>query len=404
MLSLSINSTKINSSNIANAKNYQHNGNTNFCTNNLKCDKFEKNISNKNVSFTGYFPDECHSTQIKQIVNLIKRNKNNKIILLAHKSPDGDAIGSMLALKRLIEKSTGNKNVNALTFNNLPHNLQFVDKNKEIRIITKDFKVPSANDKEFLSKLNEQYGEAPLLITTDVSCLNMIDTAFKSLIKTAKNVIKIDHHPEGENFGNINLVDEKKESASQLVMQMVKPLGIKTKDIDSSISDPIALGVLSDSGSFAFAKTHEIFTDTSKLSTTSSIGQITREMNKMTPQEFQTYNNLLNSVRFSPDGKIAYYFVDMAQNHYVTKEINRNVLTSISNIDGVKYYFSISGSSKKRTSTIMASIRSSSKEILNAIKSIGGNGHEYSCGLMKKNSTMYEIKDLILDKLEALGD
>lgn len=348
------------------------------------------------LTFTGYKPDKANKKIIKQISKLIKDKKMQRICIVSHIQPDGDAFGSKMALKHIIEEAT-DKRADVISAGKIPPSFKFIDPHHEIRTAEdyKKFQIPDKYD---------------LVLALDGGDLSRFDETVQDIMKAAKKVVKIDHHPinteidpKQVNFGNINLVDDKKESASLLIMQFVKPLGLKLKQVTSKISDAITLGVLTDTADLRKTKGEKaLFEDISELSKTSNVGKILEKINKQSISDFQGYSKLLNYVNYNEDKDIAYFVMDGAIPKEV-KQASKEVLGEISSLNEVKYSFYVNEKiSPDGKVAVSASIRSNDKPILKEVSKIGGGGHDYACGYFTTEKSKDEVTALILKTLNLI--
>lgn len=150
-------------------------------------------------------------------------NAYEKIIILRHIIPDGDAYGSQLGLKYLILANFNNKNV----------------------------KVGGANSKylEFIGKMDQicddDYNDA-LVIITDCANFERIDD---QRFKNAKSIIKIDHHLNGNDYANLNWVDSSYVAACEMIAQLALDNNL---NIPSEAARVLYHGIVTDSGRFLY--------------------------------------------------------------------------------------------------------------------------------------------------------
>lgn len=379
------------------------------CINN-KSSNYTNNISNNlntnpmiynymPINFKGYSPSACNKKLINNIIDIVKSDSMKNIVVVTHDGPDGDAIGSAIAAKRLFEKATG-KAIKFITSRKLSDSYSFISKEGEVEIV-KNHK----DKKEFFKSI----GNPDLIISVDVSNTKLFNKdIYENVIKHASNIIKIDHHdvPTDKtlvneyNFGNINLVDANKESAAQIIMEFVEPLGIKP---DENISDPISLGLITDSGSFKYIKNSSAFyKDASELAETSNLKEIMNSTNAISLGNFKAMSAILNNeIRLNDEGDIAYFIFDTSKyENCRAKEVTINVFDKLSQLKGLKYYFAVTRNPEYPDLT--ASIRSVKTPIVDKIKELGGGGHECACGLKMSNVTPEEMIQKIMDKLKEI--
>ena len=169
----------------------------------------------------------------KQIYKEIK--KYDTIVIARHIGADPDALGSEFALKSLILNKFPKKSVYAI--GNPSNRFKFMGT---------------------LDKIEELDTSNALLIVLDTPDLKRIDGAKTNDYKT---VIKIDHHPIVDNFGNIKLIDDDASSTSQLILEFIFKNRLK---LTKSIAKNLYVGIVSDTGRFMHdytsARTFELVT------------------------------------------------------------------------------------------------------------------------------------------------
>ena len=167
----------------------------------------------------------------EQIIDVI--NKSSKIAVTSHMQPDGDNIGSSLALCLALQK-LGKKAVFVID-DNIPEIFRFL---KGARAVEK----PSS------------YAELDfdLIIALDCGDLERLGKVAQLVGKT--KLVNIDHHISNTKFGEINLVEENASATAEIVYKLIKTMGIF---IDKDIADCIYTGIVTDTGMFQYSNTSE---------------------------------------------------------------------------------------------------------------------------------------------------
>lgn len=395
---------------------YNDNKNNNTCS--FTAEKKTVNLNhqasaiNNMIAFKGYSPSSSKNRYwIKKIVNLIKSEGMKKIAIISHALTDGDAAGSEIALGRAIKTATG-KNVDMFLMEPLEMKLAFIDENKEIKIIRDLFEDPK-NPKAPIDpeKIRGKFGDYDLVIVTDTSRISLLDKELKEgIFDHAKKTVKIDHHPDkerlssnGYNYANINLTDPNKESAAQIIMEFMRPLGIDTKKINPEISDAITMGLLTDTVQLTKARGQSIFKDVSELAKTSNISEIMKLTTQVTLKDSKIYADILNNIRTSKNGEVAYFITTQKEMDDPIKNIAMVALEQISKTKGVKYYFSIIDH-ESEPGKLCVSLRSQikNKSIRRLAHFYGGGGHEHACAFAKKVENTEDFANELVNKLTEL--
>jgi len=224
------------------------------------------------------------STQ-QQIIEFIR--KSRRILVLPSSPPDGDSLGSAIALYMALKKL--GKEVTVVCNDPIPEVLQFLPNSKVIGnkilashdfIITIDLKNSKIehiksnieNDKVNIiihpkegriseDDLSFNKGEVnyDLIITVDTAELKQIRGFYEDNIEMFHQipVINIDHHISNANFGKLNLVDVMASSTTEIILPILEELSrIENKDlIDEDTATLLLTGIITDTGSFQNANT-----------------------------------------------------------------------------------------------------------------------------------------------------
>jgi len=158
-------------------------------------------------------------------------NKADNILVIAHKNPDGDALGSMLAMGHFLT----NENTNHTLFclDPVPENFQFLPKSEHI-----------TTDEQHLTK--HEYDLVILLDSGDLEYAG-VESHFRQL-KGLPLVINIDHHGTNREFGHINLVHAKASSTAEIIYYFLDHLRFY---IDRDVATCLLTGILTDTGNFS---------------------------------------------------------------------------------------------------------------------------------------------------------
>ncbi len=168
---------------------------------------------------------------MKTIIDVLNNNKT--FIITSHIAPDGDNVGSSLALTWYL-RAMGKEAYYVLD-DSFPSNLSFLY-NKE--------KIYESGEIE--SKiLDSEY----ILIALDCGDANRLGIK-KSLIENAKHLMNIDHHQSNNGFGDYNYVVTDASSTAELVYNLMAKLNSNL--INEKISQALYTGLVTDTGRFQY--------------------------------------------------------------------------------------------------------------------------------------------------------
>lgn len=306
----------------------------------------------------------------KKIAKEIK--KYNTIVIARHIGPDPDALGSSIGLKELI-------------LNNFPK--------KQVYVVG----APASRFRYLgnVDKLPEIEYNKSLLIVTDTPDTKRIDGVDYS--KFAK-VIKIDHHPFVEAFADIELIDDKASSASQLIIELAKKNHYK---LNSDIASKLYLGVVADTNRFLYEYT--------SYKTLELVAWLIKETNlNFTSLYDNLYTKSLKEIVFSgyislnmniTENGLAYIKLtdDILKKYEVDPSTAGNLIENYNNVDKIKVVAFCS--EDKGNNYIKCSIRSKGPIINEIASHYNGGGHIYASGARPKT---FAEADKMLEELDNL--
>jgi len=166
---------------------------------------------------------------MNQIIQHLKNR--NHFLLVSHTGPDGDAIGSLIAMGLALD--TLNKQITLYNESPIPAVYRFL---------------PSIN--RVVSHIDKEDYEAAIIL--DCGELERVGGAVAD-IRRIPIIINIDHHITNTHFGDYQLVDTSACATAEIVYHMIKEMNVP---IDKAIATSIYTGILTDTGSFRFSNTN----------------------------------------------------------------------------------------------------------------------------------------------------
>lgn len=307
--------------------------------------------------------------------------KFDKFLISSHINPEGDAIGSQVALVSLLKKL--GKEVVILNESPVPHVLQFMKGTEHIlKEIPHDF----------------NFQAVIVLDCPDLSRIGRI----KEYLDRAHVVINIDHHISNENFGKINWVSPEKSSAGEMVYELFTLFKIKI-NLDEAIA--LYVAIMTDTGSFKYtntsSKTHRIAAELIDIGVKpyEIYGRI---YETSTIHDTSLLGEALATLRLSDDGKIAWM--------WVTKEMLKKTKASLESTEGIiNFGRSIEGVEVailfRETGTegrVKVSFRSKGKADVNKLAGFfNGGGHTTASGC-NVSGEMGDVEKKVLEKAKEM--
>jgi phosphoesterase RecJ-like protein len=305
----------------------------------------------------------------EQISNEIKAAQN--IVVTSHKGPDGDAIGSALAMFLFLRKI--NKNVSVCLPDDAPHYLKSLNGTDQISFFDKN-----------PNQVTEKLVNADLIFCLDYNAPDRLGKEMgEVLIKSSARRILIDHHPNPTAFCDVMYSDVSSSSTAQLVFELIEQSGNKNL-LDHDLGATIYLGLVTDTGSFRFpsvsARTHEIVAELIKGGLKHYLvhEQVfdTNTIDKLRLRGYAIADKL-ELVPKSPVGLISLSKNELNKFNYQSGDTDGlvNTILSISGVDVACLFM-------EKSDGIKISFRSKGEYFVNELAAthFSGGGHKYAAG------------------------
>ena len=310
---------------------------------------------------------------IKDILNLI--NKSNTILLLTHENPDGDAIGSLMALYDwLCDK----KRV-SMVMPEVPPIYNYL-KNREL----------------ILEKSNDEFD---LAIVVDCSSTNRIGQANNEFYKCKKSIV-IDHHLSNEMYGSINCVDKTYPSCAELIYYLFKNWNV---EITKEIGECLLTGSITDTNGFSNDNVNkETLLMTAELM---DLGISLHELYynlllKKSMAQYELMKMATQRLEFFGDNRVVFSYISHEDMENVgAKKGDHEGLVDIGrNIVGVDVSIFM-----REEDGYNVSFRSNGFDVQAIAKKFGGGGHKVAAGAKLTMSFKDAKEALIRETLKELG-
>lgn len=167
--------------------------------------------------------------EFNQIMDEIKAVQT--VIIHRHVRPDPDAYGSQLGLKYYLKLKFPEKNIFAVGEGE--PSLDFIGTFDDIS--------------------DDQYNEALVIVCDTANAPRISDHRFN----TGKRLVKIDHHPAVDQYGDINYVNDEASSTSEIIFDFISHFNDQSL-IDDSVTRVLYLGIVGDTGRFYLIIQHHI--------------------------------------------------------------------------------------------------------------------------------------------------
>lgn len=289
----------------------------------------------------------------------IKReiNKAQDILIVTHESPDGDAIGSSLAMNLVLKKL--GKNVDVV-IPKCPKVYKFL---------------PSSEDIKLEGKADEPYDLAIALDCADLQRLN----GFAKWFEDAKVKISIDHHQSNKMFADYNYVDPVAPACAQILITIINSLGV---EIDKEIGTCIIAGIITDTGGFKYESvTAETFEFAARLLNAGvNISDTYKKLfQNRTISNFKLSKLVMDRMEFLEDGRIAFSYITLKDEEKVEAQSgdHEGLVDIGKEIEGVE----VSVFLREKEKGFKASLRANNYlNVSDVCMVFGGGGHPRAAG------------------------
>lgn len=290
-------------------------------------------------------------------------NGAEKIFLSTHEGTDGDDLGSLLAIRLVLERM--GKQVDSAVKGGVPHTLKFL---------------PSS------SHVKSEFENQPYDLVVTFGCNTIERTGFSELLSHSAQKINFDHHPDNRMFAHINIVEPKTAAVAELVFYFLK--SNPEVLIDRDIATALLTGIFSDTGGFKHSNTSpEVYEVAAELLKRGArIDRIAREtMSSRRPQTLHAWARALENARFDPDKKMAFSVMtaeDMAEVEAQDEDL-AGFVTVLNHIPQAKFALFL----RQHGDEIKGSLRSDphkKTDVSQIAKFFGGGGHKYASGFKIK--------------------
>ena len=286
---------------------------------------------------------------------LEKIREYDSITIFRHQRPDGDAMFSALALHRFLS-------------DNFPQ--------KKIKVAGKDiYNIISRND-----RISDHFIINSLAIILDTSILNRIDDERASL---ASYMIKIDHHPSDDNYGDINQVEVRASACAEILARMFLSRAFKDLILSPETCRYLYCGLISDTINFRTTNvTSETMSIASKL-----IAKGDLDVSKLVEYVIDTdLDSFRKSTKIRTMTQIRDKFAYVILKESDLKKMNMSLMEAKNNIDelGRIKEINIWALAIENEKKYDCSVRSKRGYVINSIcKEYGGGGHVNAAAVKK---------------------
>ncbi len=305
------------------------------------------------------------------------------ITITSHLRPDGDALGSELALARML--TIAGKTVRIQNPGDAAHIYHFLPGVDDIETVREPPEVPPRID---------------LLVVLDSPHPNRLG-GMSWAIEHADFVISIDHHPGSETYGDLNYADSRASSVGEILVRLAETAPFV---IDQDVAVNLLTSLYTDTGRFTHANTTpETFRAAARLAATGvDLAGITDRLYKSNPVAVvRMRGEVMQNVQLMVDGCLAWVEVtqEMFDRYGVKSYEIQDVADIPRSLEGVQ--IGVLFQEMEPGTLTKASFRSKGHADVNTIaRQFGGGGHKRAAGVVVKAS-LEQTRERILEGCRA---
>jgi phosphoesterase RecJ-like protein len=308
----------------------------------------------------------------------------DRFLLTTHENPDGDALGSLLAMKRILER---------------------LGKDAVMFLAAKEFPLPV--EYRFLP-LDEVFHEPPADIADRVviflDCGNIDRMPLDFLREGESKVINIDHHHDNTRFGTINLVDVDASCTAEIVYDLAGMLGV---EMTSGLANALYVALVTDTGKFMYentdARSHRMAAGLIEAGV--EVNDVYRRLYEHAPVEkLKLLARALEKIELRDNGRLAITYIS-TEDYAVTgasEALTEGVIDHLRTIDGSAVAAVVRDQAETGRAKRKVSMRSTDGRVdVSAIARLhGGGGHRRAAGF-GTDLPYDQVVDFLIEAIEA---
>jgi len=313
-------------------------------------------------------------------------DKNRKFVLTTHVSPDGDGIGSELALASFLKQR--GKDANVINHSPTPPNYAFLDPGGLIE----------AFDRKKHSPL---LSEADVIIVLDTNHPDRLVSMKDAFVQSKAYKICIDHHLDPADFADLYLIDEPSTATGEIVYRLL--MSIHSDAITKEVATYLYTAIMTDTGSFRYPKTD------------SEVHRIIAHLIEQGADPVSIYENVydrsslgrlrllgraLANLQVVHGGRVAYLIItqQMMSESGANESDTDLFVTYAMSVEGVKIGMMFT----ELNGGVKINFRSKGDiPINNLAKEFGGNGHKNAAGARLADARLSEILSKVVERSAA---
>jgi phosphoesterase RecJ-like protein len=328
-------------------------------------------------------PDLAAATESDERAVVEALRTGDRFLLTTHENPDGDALGSLLALHSILGQ---------------------LGKDSVMYMAAKEFPLPV--EYRFLP-LAEVFHDPPADVVDRtlvfLDCGNVDRTPEGFLRSTAARSVNIDHHHDNTRFGTVNLVDVSASSTAEIIHRLARQLGAK---ITPEVASALYVGLVTDTGRFSYenvtAATHRLAAELVEAGV--DVGDTYRRLYERVPiEKLRLVSRALDKIERHDGCGLAVTYLSAADyaDTGAGEELTEGIIDHVRALEGTRVAAVVRDRAESADSARKVSLRSTDGDTdVSAIaRGHGGGGHPLAAGF-STDLSYEEIVDALCAELE----
>jgi phosphoesterase RecJ-like protein len=305
---------------------------------------------------------EVVKSDLEQVTAEIREGE--RFFLTTHENPDGDALGSLLAMHQILES---------------------LGKDSVMFLGAKEFPLPV--EYRFMP-LEEVFHEPPADMADRVviflDCGNIDRMPMDFLKNDGEKVLNIDHHHDNTRFGTVNLVDVDASSTAGIVFDLAAALGV---DLTPEIANALYVGIVTDTGKFMYentdARAHRMAA--ALVDAGVDVNDVYRRLYEHAPiEKLRLVARALEKIELHDEGRIAVTYISRQDYEQTggSEVLTEGIIDHLRTLDGTAAVAVVRDQAEQGRAKRKVSLRSTDGRVdVSAIARVqGGGGHQRAAG------------------------
>lgn len=314
--------------------------------------------------------------------------ENERFFITTHLGPDGDALGSQIALGQFLEKQ--GKSVDMINSDEASYNLDWMPGIEGVGVYD-----GSMDQREALA-------EAQVIFVLDTNDEERLGNLGGMVRDASGTTVLVDHHLQPEAWFDVEYIRDTAAATGELVYELID--AVDPALIDADIATGLYTAIMTDTGSFRYSsvtpRLHRIVADILERGDIEPAPIHEAIYDRKSMPGLRLLGRMLNRIRLRYNGQLGYSVVTqrMVEDTGASWDDKQGFVNYVLSIEGVKaaLLFSETDDGSKMSFRSEADVR-----VDEWARHFGGGGHRNAAGAYVKRSSFEEV---IEDVIEAAGD